>query len=45
MAPYEVIRELGEGGFGKVVLAQLKATKEVSIPRPSDTDLYADLPA
>ncbi|KAK1920701.1 kinase-like domain-containing protein [Papiliotrema laurentii] len=29
MAPYEVLRELGEGGFGQVVLARLKATKEL----------------
>ena len=38
MTPYEVLPELGEGGFGLVVLARLKATENVSITRPSDTD-------
>jgi serine/threonine protein kinase len=45
MMPYEVLRELGEGGFGLVVLARLKASENVSIASPSGTDLYADFPA
>jgi len=45
MTSYEVLRELGEGGFGLVVLARLKATENVSITSPSDTDLYANFPA